>query len=159
MEWEEYRSVKLGLFHFTKRSLVKWNSPQYWVAQSGMGGILSLGKIGLFHFTRRNGTVQILPSDNIPPIPLWATQYLYNNYVKYQWSGDVMGGDRWGRWYMYPQIFGGGDGMAMSALGPTPKYFCLVHIIYAKFHCYCVQDEKCTIINMHQNTFAWDYII
>ena len=29
---------------------------------------LSLGKLE---------SVQISPSDNIPPIPLWATQYLY----------------------------------------------------------------------------------
>ena len=32
--------------------------------------------IARFHFTRLR---QILPCDNIPPIPLWATQYLYTN--------------------------------------------------------------------------------
>ena len=30
-------------------------------------------KFGLFQFTR----LHILPCDNTPPIPLWATQYLY----------------------------------------------------------------------------------
>ena len=49
VEWKKsYRSVKFGLFHFTS-----WNGASW------------------------NGTVQTLPSDNIPPIrPLWATQYL-----------------------------------------------------------------------------------
>ena len=46
---EYYRKVKLGLFHFTRRSRVKWGE-----------------------------MVKILPSDNIPSIPrIKATQYLF----------------------------------------------------------------------------------
>ena len=33
-------------------------------------------KFGLFHFHEAKQLVQTLPCDNIPPIPLWATQYL-----------------------------------------------------------------------------------
>ena len=43
----------------------------YWVAQSGMGGILILSQASW------NGTVQILPSDNIPPIP-WIKAILFH---------------------------------------------------------------------------------
>ena len=47
---------------------------KYWVAQSGMGGILSQGKSWTVPF-----------HDNIPPIPLWATQYLFY----YKWHIDL----------------------------------------------------------------------
>ena len=41
------------------------------IARYNLDCSISLG------FASWNGTVQILPCDNIPPIPLWATQYLY----------------------------------------------------------------------------------